>query len=157
MAHALVDRPRHLAALGVGHGNIHVAGGDRRGDGLEAIGDRENDVGAKILELRRQLDHGQAGGLRHGGGRLALDDAVDGRAGLKPVATDQVDDLAEPVQQRRGAGDELELEPRMRLDRLEDRLDAPIIGAAVHDDADFSPSATTTLHGCLPSTEFGRG
>ena len=100
MAHALVDRPGHLAALGMGHGNIHIAGGNRRGDGLELIGDREHHVGAEILELRGQLDHGHAGRLGHGRRRLTLNDAVDRGARLESIATDDIDHLAEAMQQR---------------------------------------------------------
>ena len=52
----LVDVAGNLAAHGVGERNVHVGGGQRRRHRLEAIADREHDVGLECLEDRRQLD-----------------------------------------------------------------------------------------------------
>ena len=115
VAHALVDRAGHLAALRVGDGDVHVRRGDRGGDRLEAVGDGDDDVRAQHLEHRRQLEQPQPGRLGHRRRVLALDDQPDRRVGREAVHGHDVDGVAEPLEHRRGARDDLQLEVGMGL------------------------------------------
>ena len=108
VADALVDGAADLAAHGVGDGDVHVGGGDRRGHRLEAVADAHHDVGLQHLEHRRQLQQPEAGGLGHRGRRLALDDHRDAGVGREPVGLDDVHHRAEAIEQRRRADDELQ-------------------------------------------------
>jgi len=80
--------------------------------------------------------------FRHRRGRFAFHDRVDGGVRREAVGLDDLPDVAEPVEQRGRADDQLELEVGMSLDGLQDRLDPAVVRAAIDDDADLAPGLT---------------
>ena len=117
VAHILVDRAGHLAALRVSHRDIHVARGDGGGDGFEPVGDGQHHVGLQRLEMRGKLDGAETDRLGHGDRSFAVDDGMHDRLRLKPISADDVDGRAEPIKQRGGSDDELKLEVRVIASR----------------------------------------
>ena len=81
VARALVDRPRHFAALNADDANVHVRRRDGRCQGLVPVPDEQNDIGSEPLELARELNNAEAYRLRHRSGirsfQLKVDLAVD--------------------------------------------------------------------------------
>ena len=78
-------------------------------------------------------------------GRLALDDEADRRVRREAVLRHDVERVAEPLEHERRAGDELQLEVGVRLDRLERGLDPRVVRAAGDDDADLARSGKVRL------------
>ena len=128
VADALVDRARDLAALRVGERDVHVRGRDGRGDRLEAVGDRDHDVGLQELEDGRQLEQSESRRLGHRRRRLALDEEAHDSAGLEAVLLQHVDRVAEALEHERRSGHALELELGMVAHRRHGRLDAGVVG-----------------------------
>ena len=115
VADALVDRARHLAALRVRDGDVHVRRRDRGRDRLEAVGDGDDDVRLQQLEDASAARAGRGPvDLAIVAGLLALDDEADRRVGREAVHGHDVDGVAEPLEHERGARDELQLEVGVR-------------------------------------------
>jgi len=134
---AFVDRARHLAALGVGQGDVHVGGGDGGRHRLEAVGDGHDDVGFEHLEGGRQLEQAETGGPGHRRRRLSLDDERDLHVRLEAGLLESPHRSAEALEESRRRRDHLQVERRMISDRLEDGGDPSQVGPAGHDDADL--------------------
>src|SRR5579859_5835933 len=138
MADALVDVAGDLPAHRVRERDVHVGRGECRRHRLEPVPDGEDDVGLEPLERSWQLEQPETRRLCHRARRLALDQHVDALRGLETIALDYVEDGSIPVEQRRRADDELELEPGMVRDRTQRRLDARVVRPRADDDADLA-------------------
>ncbi len=118
MAHAVVDVAGYLAALDVGQRDVHVAGGNGGGDGLEAVGNAHHHVGLQVLQCGGRLVQPQRGGLRLRYQVLALQDGVDAPGDVEAVRLHHLHHLAIAVQQGGGGGDDLQLHVIARAQRL---------------------------------------
>ena len=144
VADGLVDVAGDLAAHRVRERDVHVRRRERGRHRLEAVADRDHDVGLQPLERGRELEQAEPGRLRHRRRRLALDQHEHALVGLEAVLLDQVLDAAVAVEQRGGADDELQLELGVGRDGAHRRLDARVVRARADDDADL-PHASSVL------------
>ena len=72
--------------------DVHVSGRNRGGERFMPVGDGDDEVRFEVVESGRQLDHPDAGRLRHGQGLLALENHVHLSRNLEAIALDLVDD-----------------------------------------------------------------
>src|SRR5712691_1960100 len=165
VADRLVDVAGDLAAHRVRERDVHVRRGERGGHRLEAVADRDHDVGLEALERGRQLEQPETRGLGHRPGRLSLDQHEDPLVGLEAVRLDQVEHGAVAVEQRGGADNELQRQLRVLADRAHCGLDARVIRSRADHDADLphaiSSSVTTvsaamSLRAVRPTTSSMR-
>src|SRR5687768_13090608 len=138
MAHLLVDRAGDLTPLHVDDRNVHVRRSHGSRECLVSIGHRDHGVRRQIVKDGRELDEPESCRLRRGDEVFALQHHVDARGRHEPVVLDRLNRVAVPLQQRRSGDDELQLESRMGVDRLERRADPRVAGTRRNNDADFS-------------------
>ena len=82
---AFVNVAGYLAALGVGQGNVHIAGGHRRRHGFKPVGHGQGNIGFNVLKLSGQFHDRHAGGFGHGGGGFAFDDGIHRGGGFEAI------------------------------------------------------------------------
>jgi len=104
-----------------------------------------DDVRPQAIEDRRQLEEPEPRRLGHRPGRLSLDQHEHALVRLEAVLLDQIEDRAVAIEERRRAGDELELEIRMFLDRAHRALDARVVRSRADDDADLLHSRSASV------------
>ncbi len=88
---------------------LKVAGRYRSCQRLVAVRDSQNDVRLQHLENCRHVENTQSRGTGHARRRVAFDDNVTGGVRLETFRPHQVHDAAEAIEERRGAGHDLEL------------------------------------------------
>ena len=138
VADALVDRAADLPAHRVRQRDVHVRRRHRRRHRLEPIADGDDDVGPQLIEDQWQLDEPHPGGLHHRRGRLPFDEHVHAGGDLEAVPFDVLHDRAVAIEQRGGAGHDLELKVRMAVHRAHHGLDAAVVRPRPDNDTDFS-------------------
>src|SRR5690606_19404830 len=122
------------SALDVDQRNVLVAGGDGGRDGLEPVGDGDDDIGAEIVEGSRRLHHADSGGLGARQKALALKDRRYAPAWREAVALDHRLDPAIALEQRRGGEHDLQLDVVAVAQRLKRRADPRIARPRRDDD-----------------------
>src|SRR5262249_51306260 len=65
---AFVDGTRHFTPLDMSDANIHISGGDGRGEGFVSITDQENKIRLQALKLAGKFYNSEPNGLCHGDG-----------------------------------------------------------------------------------------
>ncbi|MNY62328.1 hypothetical protein D3C86_1991230 [compost metagenome] len=67
ISYPVVDVPGNLSSLNMRQRNIHIDGCDGRGNGFEAVGDRDHYIGTMISEKGGEFDCRETGRFRRCG------------------------------------------------------------------------------------------